>query len=71
MVGKEITLFLKDGNREAIYCYSFRLGIDKGVAAMFFVTKANQVYVVPLEKISKYIERHVWFFNEPPQTPIA
>lgn len=70
MVGKEVRLFLKNGLRETVICWDFKVGIENGVSALKFRTSVKEMYVIELEKVDRYEVRFVWLFNDflPPNT---
>lgn len=73
MVGKEIMLFLNNGDREAVICIDFKIGMDAGVPALLCQVSQVKMYVVPLSKIHHWDIRYVWIFDGwiPPQMPDA
>lgn len=73
MVGKEVTIYTKNGLIEPVICWDFKIGMDNGVAALLCRMATNKMYVVPLEKINHFDVAHVWIFDEwtPPPMPDA
>lgn len=65
MLGKEVIVYRKDGLWEGIICTEFKIGMDRGVAAMMFrIPMLQQIYVIPLEKIDRFDVHHIWIFDE-------